>query len=159
MLVQLGRILVMEALHHRFLDGAVHALDPTVGPRVGRFGQAVLHAVFAANEVETVAAWQALVWLGVNCTPLSVSTVCTLYGNLSSTCRRNSAATTRLARGELGKGHLAGSVDGHEQILAAFFSLHLGKIDVEVTDGMVLEFLFRRALLSSFSGKRLIPRR
>ena len=47
---------------------------------------------------------------------------------------------------QLGKGHFAGAVDGHEEVLAAFFGVHFGEIDGQVADGVVLEFLFWRAL-------------
>ena len=39
---------------------------------------------------------------------------------------------------QLSKRHLAGAVDGDEEVLAAFFGLDLGKIDVQVADGIVL---------------------
>ena len=70
MLVEFLRALVMEALDGGLFTGAVQALDLAVGPRVRRFGQAVLHAVFAANAVKAVPARQELVRRGVNCTPL-----------------------------------------------------------------------------------------
>ena len=31
---------------------------------------------------------------------------------------------------EFGEGHLAGAVNGHKEVLAAFFGLDLGEIDV-----------------------------
>jgi len=52
--VELVGGLVMVALDPRFFDGAVHALDLAVGPRVRRFGQAVRHAVLPANAVNAV---------------------------------------------------------------------------------------------------------
>src|SRR6478735_8585208 len=42
----------MEAFDGRLLDGPVHALDLTVGPRVVRFGEPVLDAVRLADHVE-----------------------------------------------------------------------------------------------------------
>ena len=56
--------LAVEALDSRLFDGAVQALDLAIGPRVRRFGPAVLHAVFPANAVKTVPARQTLVRLG-----------------------------------------------------------------------------------------------
>ena len=70
MLVELVGRLVMEALDGGFFDGAVHALDLAVGPRVRRFGQAVFHAVFQANAVKTVPTGQALVRLGRELHPI-----------------------------------------------------------------------------------------
>jgi hypothetical protein len=46
----------------------------------------------------------------------------------------------------LGKRHFAGAVNGHEEVLAAFFGLPFRQIDGQITDGVLLEFLFRRAL-------------
>ena len=50
------------------------------------------------------------------------------------------------ARVPFGKGSLADAVNGHEEVLLAVFGLDLGKIDVPIADGVVLAFLFRRAL-------------
>ena len=47
---------------------------------------------------------------------------------------------------QLGKRHFTGTVKGYEEVLAAFCGLHFRKIDVQIADGIVLEFLFRRAL-------------
>ena len=54
MLVELGRTLVMVALHSGLLNRAVQALGGSVGSRLGRLGHAVFHVVFAADEGETV---------------------------------------------------------------------------------------------------------
>ena len=54
----------MIALHGGFLNRAVQAFDLTVGPRMGRLGQAVFHAVFAADAVKAVPTGQELVRLG-----------------------------------------------------------------------------------------------
>lgn len=47
---------------------------------------------------------------------------------------------------QLGKGHLIGAVNGHKEVPASFCGLHFGKINVQVADGTVFKFLFRRAL-------------
>jgi len=47
---------------------------------------------------------------------------------------------------EFGKRYFAGAVHGYEEVRLAFFGLHLGEIDLQVADGVVLELLFRRAL-------------
>ena len=77
-LVELVGGLVVKALHGGLFNRAVQARGLAVGPGVGRFGQAVFHALCAADAVKTVPARQELVRLGVNCTPWSVSTGCTL---------------------------------------------------------------------------------
>ena len=68
--------LVVEALDGGFFAGAVHPLDPAVGPGARRFGQPVRHAVRAAGAGTAVPAGQKLMGWGVNCTPLPVKTVC-----------------------------------------------------------------------------------
>ena len=50
---------------------------------------------------------------------------------------RDNAFGTRV---EFGKRHFTGAVDGHEEILLALLGLHFRKIDVQVADGIVLEF-------------------
>lgn len=42
---------------------------------------------------------------------------------------------------QLGKGELAGPIYGHEQVELALFGPHLGDVDVEVPDSVVLEDL------------------
>ena len=49
------RVLVMEGLHRRALDGAVHAFGWAVGPWMAGFGQAVLDTVLCADAVEDMA--------------------------------------------------------------------------------------------------------
>ncbi len=45
---------VVVALDRRVLDRAVHSLDLTVGPRVTRFGQAMIDIVAGAGKLEAV---------------------------------------------------------------------------------------------------------
>ena len=49
-------------------------------------------------------------------------------------------------RVEFGKGHFAGAVNSHEEVLLAFFGPHFREIDGQVADRIVPELLFRRAL-------------
>ena len=48
--------LVEEAFDRRLLDGAVHALDLTVGPGVPGLGEAMIDIVLRAGEFESVSA-------------------------------------------------------------------------------------------------------
>ena len=48
-------------------------------------------------------------------------------------------------RAQLGKGYLAGAVNGHKQVLLAFLGLNLGKIDVQVAQWVDLELPLWRA--------------
>src|SRR5438874_11760103 len=45
---------IVIAIDRRFLEGTVHALDLTIGPRVVGFGQAVFDTVGSADLVEAV---------------------------------------------------------------------------------------------------------
>ena len=76
-LIEFVRGTVVAALDGGFFAGAVHALDPALGPGVGRLGEAVRHAVFSADAGKAVPAGQKLMGWGVNRTPLSVKTMCT----------------------------------------------------------------------------------
>jgi len=51
---------VVEALNGRLLEGAVHALDLPIRPRVSRLGQPVGHIVLGAGEFEGVGAKELL---------------------------------------------------------------------------------------------------
>ena len=78
---------------------------------------------------------------------MSVSTVCTLIGQLveyaPQKLGRDNAFGPRVA---FGKRHFTGPVDSHEEILLARLSPHFRKIDRQIADGIVFEFLFRRSL-------------
>jgi hypothetical protein len=54
---------------------------------------------------------------------------------------------------QLGKGELAGAINGDEQVEPAFFNVHLGNVDVEIADGIGLDLL-RGGLVTS--GNRLV---
>jgi len=134
--------LIVEALDGGLFNRAVHALDLTIGPGVRRFGQAVFHALCAADAVEAMPTGQELMRLGRELHP-----VVRQYG-MHFIRELVEHAPQKLGRHDpigpwvqLGKRYFAGAVDGHKQVLAAFFGLLLGKIDVQVADGIVLELL------------------
>ena len=47
---------VVVALDGGFLEGAVHAFDLAIGPRMPRLGQAMIDVVLGAGELEGVGA-------------------------------------------------------------------------------------------------------
>jgi hypothetical protein len=57
---------------------------------------------------------------------------------------------------QLGKGKLAGTIDGHEEIQAAFFRLHFGYVDMDITKRIFLKLLLV-GLSPSTSGRCLMP--
>lgn len=52
--LELSVSVIVEALDGRLLDGAVHALDLSVGPRMVDFGEPVLDDVLVTNSIENV---------------------------------------------------------------------------------------------------------
>ena len=135
----------MMALHGGRLNQAVHALDGAVGPGMGRLGQAVLHAVFAADTVKAVPTGQQLVRLR-----RELNAVVGEHGthpagqfvqHPAQQLGRDHALGLRMP---FGKGDFAGSVNGCKQVLRAFLGLDLGEVDVPVADGLVLALLLRR---------------
>lgn len=112
---------------------------------MGRLGQAVLDAVLGTYTVKTVTARQQL--LRLCCKPYTIvgQQFMHLKGQLfqypSQKFGRQHARGTRV---QFRKGHLAGAVDGDEQLAFAFFRADFGKIDVQVANGVVVELLFLR---------------
>jgi hypothetical protein len=152
--VEFVSILVMEALHGRLFNGAIHALNLPVGPRVGPFRQPVLYPVFAANAVKAVSAGQELVRLGRELHPIvrqhGMHLVRQLVEHAPQKLGRDHAFGPRV---QLCKGYFAGAVNGHKEVLAAFFGLALGETNVQVVHRVVLELLFRQALFVSVRGQ------
>src|SRR3954465_11748602 len=94
------------------LDGPVHPLDLTIGPRVPGLGQAMVHIVLGAGVFEGMRAQtvspraiaslmsggaEAVLPGVVKWVPLSVSTVCTRSGTAAIRWRRKSPAMRRVA--------------------------------------------------------------
>lgn len=137
-------IVVVEALDGRVLDGSVHPLDLPIGPRMLHFSEAVFDVVFAAGPIEDV---------------LEGILVAGTVGELDAIVREYDVDRIRHGRDEvpqeLGCCHLASlqvqldigelrrSIDGDEEVELALGRLHLGNVDVEVTDRVALELLLR----------------
>ena len=134
-----------EAFDGRLLDGAVHSLDLTVGPRMVRLCQSVLDIVRLADHVEP------------HLTRPGGVAVTRLIGKLDAVVGQDSVDAVRhgfqqvfeeLPRSspvrlvdQLGDRELAGTVYADEQVELALGGLHLGNIDVEETDRVALEAL------------------
>jgi hypothetical protein len=142
-LVELLGGFVMVAQHGGFLERAVHAFDLAIGPRMGRLGQAVFHAVRAANAVKAVPAGKPLVRLQGELYPVvrqyGVGFVRQGLQHAAQELGRQQACGARV---QLGKGHFAGAVHGHEQVHLALLGAHLRKVHVQVSDGVLLDLLF-----------------
>lgn len=140
--------IVVEALDGRLIDGAVHPLDLTIGPRVVRLGEPVLDIVRFADNVEAHLP-----------RPYGV-TVARLLGELDAIVGQD--CVNAIGHGfqqvfeelprrppislvdQLGDGELAGAVDADEQVELAFGSLHLSDIDVKEADRVAHEALSLR---------------
>ena len=142
---QLVMVIVMEAFDGRFLDGAVHPLDLTIGPGMLDLGQPMLDVVFVADPVEDV---------------VERITIAGAVGELDAIVRQHGMDGVRdgfdqIAQ-ELGGRHLAcllmqfdkselgRSVNRDKEIQLAFGGLHLGDIDVKITNRVGFEFLLDR---------------
>ena len=113
--------LVVKALDGGFFTGAAQTLDLAVGPRIGRFGHVVLHAVFAANAVKAVPARQELVRLRHKLHPVARQHGIYLVGLFVEHAPQKLGRHNPFGlRVQLGKGHLADAVDGHKNALQAF---------------------------------------
>jgi hypothetical protein len=57
---------------------------------------------------------------------------------------------------QLGKGELAGAINGHKQVEPPFFRVHLSDVDMEVADPVSLELLLG-GLVTSHLGQAADP--
>ena len=148
----------MKALNGRFFDRAAHPFDLAVGPGVSWFGKALLNAPLVAELADRMAAHVEVM--------REISELNTVVGQeFINLVRKLGQDQSQEFHGhhlgglgvQFGKGQLAGAVNGNEEVLLAFFRANFRKIDVEVADGIVLEFLFLVSSSSSLGGRRLMP--
>ena len=136
---------IVEALDGCVLDGAVHALDLPVGPRMIDLGEPVLDAVLAANPVEDME--PVIFMAGVTGELDAVVGQHRMDGvrnhldQLAQELGRDHLARLLM---ELDIGELGGPVDGHEQAQFAFSRLHFRDVDVEIAQRVALELCLRR---------------
>ena len=137
--------LIVEAFDGRFLDGPVHPLDLSVGPRVVRFGEPVLDVVGLADHVEAHLTGPGGVpvagLLGELDAVVGEDGVNAVRHGFQQVLEEFPRCTPVSLVDQLGDGELARAVDADEQIELAFGSLHLGNIDVEEANGVALEAL------------------
>jgi hypothetical protein len=145
---------VVEALDGGFLDGAVHALDLTIRPRVSRLGQTVCHIVLGAGEFERVGAEELLAGqhlfdlvrgprvaaglgeVGAIVREHGVNPVGHSRDQVSEEVAGNAAGDPLM---QLNEGERGRAVDGDQQVELALLGSQLGDVDVEVADGVALE--------------------
>ena len=83
----------------RLLEGAIQALHLAVGLGMGGLSQAMFYALFAVNAVKTVPSGQQLMRLGRDLHSIVGQDGVHPVRQFVQPHRKNSAATTRLARG------------------------------------------------------------
>lgn len=139
--------IVVEALDGRVLDGSVHPLDLAVGPGMIDAGEVVLDAVLGAAQVEHVGQVAGGGPVGVARRQAELDAVVGEHGadaigySGDEGFKECGGCDAVGAFDQLDEGELAGAVDGNEEVELAFGGLHLGDVDVEVSDGIGLEGL------------------
>lgn len=151
--------LVVEALDGSVLEGPVHALDLTVGPRVFCLGRAVLDVVFSAGVFEGVSPEAFAIChrlfdqrhgraSGTGCGELDAVVgehgVDFIGSRLDQPQQKLSGDGGRSLLVQFDEGELRSAVDGYEHVQLALLSAYFGDIDMEVTDRVALELLLRR---------------
>ena len=130
---------VVVTLNGGFLDGSVHALDLTVGPRMVGFGQTMLDTARMQRRSKG--------WPRESRWPLSVlgqvgelDAIVGQYGvdaigNGCHQCFKKGGGSLHVGMfDQLNEGELRSAVDGHEEIEFAFRSAYLGQVDMGVAD-------------------------
>lgn len=151
-------IVVVVAPDGRVLDGAVHAFDLAVSPRMRRLCQAMLDVEIGAGRLEGVAAeghalgphrldvfWRPAIpgglgEVGAVVRQYDVDLIGNGLGEVTQevACDAPGRLPVQLDEGELGR-----PVDGDQQVKPAFGRLHLGDVDMEEADRVDLELLLR----------------
>ncbi len=149
MAAELFVVIIVEAFNGGVLDGAVHPFDLTIGPGMPDLGPAVLDPVLFAAHVEHVRDKGCGRAVGVAWRESELDPV---VGEDSVYLVRN-RLYQRDEEGRGGdpvglflqpdKGEFARAVNGYKEMKLALGGLNLGDVDVEVADGIALEFLLR----------------
>ena len=150
MALELPMAVVVIALDGGFLDGAVHALDLTVRPRMFDFGQPVLDPVLATAHVEHVRHVSGRGTVGVTRREGELDAIVgengvdfVGNGSYERDQKRRGRGSARLLH-ELHEDELARPVDCHIQIQLAFRGANLCDVDMKVADGIGLELALVR---------------
>ena len=121
---------------------------------MGRLGQAVRHAVIAIDAVEAVPTGQEQVRLRGERYRVVYQDRMHLAGQLVEHAAQKLRGHYALgARVLFGEGHLAGAVDGHKKVLAAFCGPDFRKIDAQIGNGVVRALLLQQVLPVAAQGQ------
>jgi hypothetical protein len=162
---------VVVASDRRVFEGAVHPLNLSVRPGMSWFGQTMIDVVLGTGELERMRPEDLASFHGFfdqrGCRTDVAGTgeVGAVVGQRRMDLVRHSRdqGPQEVARHipggflmQLGKSELAGAINGHQQIEPPFLRVHLSDVNVEVADGVGLNF-FLAGLSPVTSGKRLMP--
>jgi hypothetical protein len=147
-------VVVVEALYGRVLDGAVHSLDLTVGPRVLRLRGAMIDPGLRAGELEGVGPEEFSLrqsfldlrdrrasrpWRRELDAVVGQHGVDLVGHGFEETAEEVGRDPRRGFLVQLDEGELRGAVDGDEQVELALLGPDLGDVDMEVADRVALE--------------------
>lgn len=147
---------VMISANGGVLDGAVHAFDLAVGPRMIRFGEAVIDVVASAGVFKGMSAEDFPVLEGETDVGGGRSGIAR-GGEVSAVVGEDGVDAVRKGSDQLFeelrrraavglgdescKGEFGSAVDGDEKEELAFCGANFGEIDMEIADGVGLELL------------------
>ena len=148
---------IVEALDGSFLDGAVHALDLPVGPRMSRLGEAMVDAVLGAGifervcpdrlaaverEPDIVCRRAGVSWRGEVGTVVGQDDMDAIRHGLDQRPQEVSGDAARRLLVQFDEGKLCGAIDGNQEVELALFGSDLGDIHVEVAERVGFEGTF-----------------
>lgn len=160
-------VVVVEAFDGRILDGAVHSLDLTVGPRMAGFGQTMLDIEISASHLEGMATKRHFVlahgfdvirrpaiagWVGEMSAVVGQHGMDFVRHSYSKRTKEVSGDAPGCFLNQLGEGEFGRPINGHEEIKLAFRRMHLRNVNVKVADRIALELLLR--LLVAFDTRQ-----
>jgi len=154
-LAQLSMIVAAATFDRGLLDGAIHSLDRPISPVVFDFGQAMLDRMFDTNPpkevIDDVPVADSVRELNAVAGQHRMDGVQHCIDQVARELCGNHLAGFGV---EFGQGELGGPVNRHKEIKRACGRLHLGNVEVKITDQIALE-----SLLCRFVTRELEPPR
>jgi hypothetical protein len=148
----------VEQFHCRVFDRSVHPLDLAVSPWVVGLGQSVLYAVGFTNHVEARRSRMDGVevpgLLGEMNAIVGQDCMDVIGRGFEHVLQELPGSHSVSLCNELSDGELGRSVNSYKEIEPALSSLHLGNIDVEEADGVVLDLLMNRFVVLNIRQAR-----
>src|SRR5215211_1057487 len=149
MLTKLLMRVVVVAVDCRLFEGAVHALDLPIGPRMVRLGELMLDTMLGTDAIKQQ-------WEGV-AVALSVDKLDAIVGQdrVDFVGHSGDEVAQELDSDRSGhpfvqfsEGELRGAINGDKQVQFAFFGLHFGDVEMKIANRVHLETFFLRWLIA-----------